>query len=709
MDSVIFVEDLLPAGCLFAQTIRSPVSRGTLREIRYPRLPVSFTLIRGTDIPGKNELDGFPVPVLASSRVSYAGEPVAILVGPDMAKLEDYAARCGVIVDEEAPEFSAAAAGEEGILAERRLRFGDPEGGFSAGATVIRGVYATGIQEHGYAEPHGAVADFSARGEAGRRITVHTATQWPFHVKRSVAALLKLSPEQVAVVPTGIGSHLDGKIWYPSLVSCHAALASFITKKPVKLVLTREEDFRFSPKRNAAELQISSALGAGGELLATEIRVTANLGAQGIFTDEILDRTCLGALGVYKYGNVKLEGFAARTNIPPQGPLSGFGLSQGFFAMERHISRITDTLRLNPAEWRKNNFLRRNGNLAIGVPLKEPAALEQLLDTAAAMSGYYRKWASYELLRTRRRGTGASPPGESLRGIGIALAYQGNGFLFEGSDRGAYTVELTLEKDGSLEIRSSMVSSNPEYLSIWRKVAVEILAVDPALVRIRTESTEAAADSGPSTLSRNTTIITRLMELCCQAIRKQRFRDPLPITVRRTVRPDRAPAWGGNDGGGRERSFDRTAFSRMSWGAAVVEVEIDPVSYVPKIRGAWLGIDGGKLLSEERARRSLKSSVVQALGWASREELAYEGGLISPEQVHRYDIPSPAEIPPVHVDFVWNDAAGSRGLGEIPFSCVPAAYVQAVSQAMDHHFEKIPLTARDIWDAGKTKGSEAGP
>jgi CO/xanthine dehydrogenase Mo-binding subunit len=252
-----------------------------------------------------------------------------------------------------------------------------------------------------------------------------------------------------------------------------------------------------------------------------------------------------------------------------------------------------------------------------------------------------------------------------------------------------------------------MVSSNPEYGSLWRNIAVEILAVDPALVRIRAENTENVSDSGPSTLSRNTTIITSLLEHCCQAIRKKRFRTPLPITVRRTIRPDRAPAWGGKDGGPKERPFDRGAFSRMSWGAAGVEVEIDPASCVPQIRGAWLGIDGGKLLSEERARRTLKSSVVQALGWASREELWYAEGRIPPELFHRCQLPAPAEIPPIYVDFVWNDATSPRGLGELPFSCIPAAYVQAVSQAMDHHFEKIPLTARDIWEAKKHR--EAAP
>jgi CO/xanthine dehydrogenase Mo-binding subunit len=147
----------------------------------------------------------------------------------------------------------------------------------------------------------------------------------------------------------------------------------------------------------------------------------------------------------------------------------------------------------------------------------------------------------------------------------------------------------------------------------------------------------------------------------------------------------------------------------LGWGAAVVEVELDPVEYTPLIRGAWLGIDGGRILSEKRARKSLRASVVQALGWASREQLRYTEGIISAEDFENYDIPNPSDIPPIHVDFIWNDSEEPKGIGELPFNCVPAAYLQAVSQAVDHHFQKIPLGPQDVWDAVKLREEEKGP
>jgi CO/xanthine dehydrogenase Mo-binding subunit len=152
--------------------------------------------------------------------------------------------------------------------------------------------------------------------------------------------------------------------------------------------------------------------------------------------------------------------------------------------------------------------------------------------------------------------------------------------------------------------------------------------------------------------------------------------------------------------------MDASALSRLSWGAAVVEAQIDPVSWIPRIRGTWLAVDAGRVLLENDARRSLKTGIIQALGWTCREELYYDQGRISEKLIHTYDIPQPQDIPPISIDFIWNDMAHSKGIGELPFNCVPAAYIQAVSQAMDHPFEKIPLIPRDIWEAAKFSSSE---
>ncbi|MDR0386487.1 MAG: xanthine dehydrogenase family protein molybdopterin-binding subunit [Treponema sp.] len=694
----LFVGDTEPEGVLYGITIRSPIARGALISLECPKLPASYTLVRSTDIPGKNNLDEFSLPVLAAESLSYIGEPVALLIGPDPVKVEKLAGQIRVITGEELPNLYPHAVPEGAVLARRDIAAGETADAFKEAAAIVEGTYTTGIQDHWYSEPAGAVAVWKSGKEDRGRITVHTATQWPFQVLRSVANVLNFPRNRVTVAPSAIGIHLDGKLWYPSLLACHAALGAFITKKPVKILLSRIEDFRYSPKRNGAEIRIRSALGNRGQLLATEISVLADLGAYGVFTDEILDRTCLGSLGSYKPENIRIQGQAVSTNIPPAGPFAGFGMAQGFFAMERHVSAIADILHQDPMEWRMDNIPGKKRLLAIGAPVSD-AIPAGLLDTAAAMGDYRRKWASYEMLREYRRQNGKAAKYETLRGIGIATAYQGSGLLYPGNDRGVYDVELTLDKEGTLEIRTGMVASNDEYVYIWRKIAAEVLSIEAGDIRVVSGNTALGIDSGPATLSRNITAVTRLVERACMALRKQRFRDPLPITVRRSCRPVKKTGWTGVP-------FDENVFTRLAWGVAVVETEIDPIAFIPKIRGVWLGIDGGKILSEERARRSLKFSVIQALGWASREAIGYTEGRIPDHQFDHYDIPAPQDIPPIHIDFIWNDTVHPKGIGELPFHCVPAAFVQAVSQAADYPFNRIPLTARDVWDAKKLKTGE---
>jgi CO/xanthine dehydrogenase Mo-binding subunit len=694
MEDSCFVSDIYLPQMLYALTIRSPIAKGRLISIECPRLPGNYTLISAQDIPGKNSLDSAEFPVLADTELSYIGEPVALLLGPNKNTLEDILRHCKVIAEEDDPVLFPGDAGPHRIAAQRNICIGSPETAFAEAVSVVRSSYTTGIQEHWYAEPCGAVA----WPDETLELVVRTATQWPFHVRRSVAQILDLAPAQIRVTPTITGLHMDGKLWYPSLLACHSALGAWITKRPVRLILTREEDFSFSPKRCGTEIDIASALDAQGNITGIEINTTVNLGAYTVNTNELLDHVNLGSLGVYKVPNIRLSSAAFHTNIPPQGPFAGFGLAQGFFALESHVSYIADTLNQDPAEWRGAHGITA-GILPLGMPVKDTPTVPQLIETAVKISDYQRKWASYELIRQDRRKHTESDFMKKeirLRGIGIALGYQGNGLLYTGPDKGNYSIELTLEKDGSLEIKTGMVNFGTDHGALWMDCASAILGIDREMIRIScgTES----PDCGPLVMSRGVTVLTRLVEQACLDISKKRFRDSLPIRVRKAVRTQKNAVW--------EEFFphvsDHSGFSRPGWASAIVEVEITPIEYFPRIRGIWMGVDGGKIIAEDRARKSLKDSAVQALGWAYREQMQYINGRIPAEQYGNFSIPDPAEIPPITIAFINGKSAHNepKGIGDLPFTCIPAAYIQAVSQAMDHHFRSVPLRAVDILNAG---------
>jgi CO/xanthine dehydrogenase Mo-binding subunit len=686
MKEAAFVSDFYPRGALSVLTIRSPISKGRLLDLDCPSLSSSYTLIRAADIPGKNLLGGTALPILAAEKLSYIGEPVALLAGPNRAKLESYAEKIKVLSEAEEGVFSPDKARES--LSTRSVRLGDPENAFAGAAAIVEGHYKTGAQAHWCSGPQGAVVLPS-----GEDLLIYTATQWPFHVRAAAAQALDLTPSRILVHPTLLGVHLDGRVWYPSLLACHAALAAGLLKKPVRLFLTHQEDFYYAPKRHNVEITIKSALGDKGTVLATSVEVLADTGSQGVFVEEVLDRICLGALGAYRYGNLELSGAACPTNTPPRGPFAGFGLGPGFFAAERHASKIADALHEDPAEWRKNHSFTKDVSFAIGIRPREYLAPDALLDCVSSMSGYNRKWASYELLRNSFKTPGEHEKSESFRGIGIAQAYQGSGF-FHNTEKEKSSVELILDKDGRLEIKTSMAGAEAEHILIWRRLSAELLSLDIDDVSVGPNNTGEAPDSGPACLSRDITTITRLIESAATAIRKQRFRDPLPIVVRRSAGQSKSPGWN-------NAPIDQNALTHPGRAAAVVEVEIDPITSAPIVRGMWLAVDGGRILSEERAAESLKFAMIHALNWACREELSYNDGVIAQDGPVRYSLPRLQDFPPMEVDFLWGDTLIPKGIGDLPYSVIPAAYAQAVSQALNYSFEELPITAKSIWKAGQ--------
>jgi len=710
MESLLFLEDIYPKNVLYAATIRSPVARGRLIKIETPsELPDDFKLVTAKDIPGGKLLYDTNIPILADDKLCYIGEPVAILLGQDKTKLEDLAARCLVIAEEEKPVFSCRT--YEKLLCKREITAGDTQEAFENTGRIVTGSYTTGIQEHWYAEPVGSITLWKSSGKKTeiskenkskkttaseeKILIVKTATQWPNHVKQSVSLMLGLDASSVSVEPTTLNLHMDGKLWYPSLVSCHAALGTFLTKRPVRLILTKKEDFLYTPKRASVHTDIASTIDEKGNITGSEIDISVNLGAYGVNGKEILDQVCLGSLGFYKFQNLKLTAKANVTNIPPQGPFSGFGLAQGLFAIERHLSQIADITAMDPAELRKTYIDPR-----ILIPSSQASknsivSGNELLDTVTKMSDYYRKWSSYELLRQTRKGK-AMEKGEQLRGIGIAAGYQGNGLLYYGKDEGTYSVEVTLTIDSILEIKTE-IASIEEYSKILQKIAANALSITPEMVQVVSDS---AADCGPSCASRNITVIARLVERCCYAIQKQRFREPLPITVHRSIKPQSGVLR--ND----INVMDINGFIKPALAAAVVEVSINMIECIPKIRGVWLAVDGGKIISPHRAKRGLTRSATQALGWAFTENIEYIDGKIPAEQYNNFEIFSPVNNPVIEIDFLPTDASEPKGIGELPFTCIPAAFLQAVSQAIDFCFKSIPLKRNDIWEMSRIKNDD---
>ena len=708
------MDDINVKNALSGILIRSPVVSGFLNGIKTPKLPYNVSLVTAADIPGiktcgvfhNSEQDNglqkfFEIPVFPEKELSWFGQPVAMLLGPDPVKLQELAELCSVQAHDENAEQP-----ENNVIITRNYKSGDITEAFEKAAIIVKGKYYSGLQDPWPSDPPGAIAIPGT----GNSMTIYSATQWPGHVRSAVARCLDVKTALIDVEAARLEIHLDGKIWLPSLLACQAAVGAMLRKKPVRLILNRGEDFLYSPKSAGTEIIIQSALDKHGYILGTKVNLTADFGAYGLFAREITERIALSILGAYSHGSIELEARGIKSPIPPAGPTAGFGLVQGFFAAERHASRIADIIGVDPAEWRKNVFLRKGKMLAIGVEIRNPP-LEELIDSVATMSDYRRKWAAYELLRKNRRENHfRNKLEEPLRGIGITLAYQGNSMLYDYREQKRHNhppdegVELTLEKDGVLEIRTALPCGANQIQS-WQAIAAKTLGVEKIRIVTRAEAPKNVPESGPACLSRGISIITELLEKACIAIRKQRFRNPLPITVHRYYRPSRITPWPDNNTDEHEK-IDENALYSLSWGSAVVETEINLSSYTARVRGIWLSIDGGTILSEDRAKKAICLASQNALSWAMQEQAVYRNGKIDETDIKNYPVQI-LDCPPVNVDFLWSEGK-SRGIGELPFALIPAAYAQALTQALDYPIERYPATSMDIWNAVQQSSTGAG-
>ncbi len=660
-------------------TVRSPACRGVLESIEAPHLPRGYRAIYAEDIPGENRLAilGSEIPILARDRVAYAGEPVLLLAGPDPGRLAELRDAVRVVVREEDPVLEWESFDPDQVVLRRSADSGDPDEAFAAAASVLEARYRTESQDHLYPEPQGALAVFDYD-----KLVVKCATQWPFHVRDCVRSVLGVKPQEILVLPTPLGIPMDGRLWYPSVLACHAALAAYLCRKPARILLSRDEDFRFTPKKARSSVTLRAGLDAEGGLTVLEARIVLNTGAYAPLAAELLEQACLQVTGSLSVPNLRVHGYAVRTNTPPLGAFSGMGAAHSAFAAESLASRIAREREEDPLEWRSRHFLRKGSVLITGERLREKTSFEEIGRMLRASSDFARKHGSYELIRKRRSAIRSE---ESPRGIGIAFGYQANGAAFAALAADSFSVESTLNKDLSLAISTSAIAGDEGIRAIWRSTAAGILGIPAGKVYFPAVSTAAVPDSGPSVLSRNVAVINRLIERSCVAIRGRRFRSPLPISSRAVHRARNPLRWEGDV----VRGYP---FESLSCCGAVVELELNPWSLEPRVLGVWICVDGGRIASERFARSALSTSAIAALGQCIRERLPLEGGRVPEDGYREYGVLSLAETPPVAIEFLpWDDGDPLKGIGELPFLCVPAAFSAAAAQASDLNADRLPF------------------
>lgn len=656
-----FYSDIRPESqdkdLMYACLIRSPFESGILQSVLMDELPADFRIITANDIPGENKIttNDSSWPLLAYSRISYRGQPVGILVGPDRTKTESLVRKITVTaLPPQKPEIPEKET-------HRTVLYGDFDAAYEACPHHAEYTYHVTHTEKYFSEPNGAYADCSSKDE----IRVCTPTKWISHLRKNLAQVLACPDEKITIQKTISSNSNTGAIWNNTVLACQAALASHVAGKPVLLMLSREEQELYIDSGDAITVAHKTGFEDDGEITAASITVMFNSGCYAPFQKEIIDRLTVTAAGSYKPLNLRIESYVVTSNTPPAASLSDGIDSLVFFALESQLDVIAHETGLNPVEVKLRNFFPRAAHPRFNFPfVYNTEMLLPVIDKVQEMSDFQRRRVSYSYNRLEKHTGCWSLP---VRGIGLSTGYHGSGFLSSALDQFQQTMTVTMDKDGQVTISHHMPSSSIS--SIWTEQAASLLDCDKSKIHIDDSYNGTEEQLLPDTMTGDISILMTLLKKCCTSIQHSRFRQPLPITAKKKLTRPKTLSWD-------KESFTGTPFYSIAWGAAVVELELNPFLYTVHVKNVWYAIHSGKLLNRQAAEISIKKNTERILTYLVKD----------------------TQLSADNISIIFDEGdEDAREIGEIVQNLLPGAFAAAITQAVGKHVTRLPLDTDSIY------------
>ncbi len=353
----VYIDDMPePAGTLHGALVLSPLAHGRLKKLEVAKGPGVVAVLGPQDIPGQNDVAavGKDEPLFAFDCVSYAGQPLAMVVATSLDAARHAAERAVIEIDAEPAvlDIETALAAKAYVQAPSTLLRGDPDVAMKSAPHTLSAEFSVGGQEHFYLE--GQIA-FALPGEDGD-ITVHSSTQHPTEVQHICARVLGCDFNRVTATVRRLGGGFGGKESNASWVAAAAALAANHTGKPVKLRLPREIDMIATGKRHAFLYRYSVGFDGEGRVLALDAILAADAGWSLDLTPGVIARALTHTDNAYWIPHFRATGYACRTNKQSNTAFRGFGGPQGVVVMEDALDRIARVLGRDPDAVRALNF-----------------------------------------------------------------------------------------------------------------------------------------------------------------------------------------------------------------------------------------------------------------------------------------------------------------------------------------------------------------
>jgi CO/xanthine dehydrogenase Mo-binding subunit len=715
-----YVDDLRLPSMLHGATVRSPVPRGRITAIHLEKgIPWDeFTVVRAGDIPGRNCIPLIldDQPCLADQCVNHPEEPVLLLAHPDPYLLEEARRSVQIDIDPLPPVFSMQNSldceeiiwGSNNIFKQFVIEKGNVDEAWSKADFVVEGEYFTGAQEQLYIEPNGMMA--VAAG--GDQVTVWGSMQCPYYVHHAVKTVMGLGDDSVRIIQTVTGGGFGGKEEYPSIIAAHAALLTWKSGRPVKLVYDRSEDMAATTKRHPARIRHRTAVQRDGKLLGMEIEFTIDGGAYATLSPVVLSRGAIHAAGPYSCPNIRIRSTAVATNATPYGAFRGFGAPQTLFALERHMDKIAAVIGFSPAELRRKNFIRKGDTTSTGQQIQEDIDLSRILDRALAESDYHRKKLCFS----------AENRGRTIRkGIGISASFHGAGFTGSGERYLASIAGVEATAAGQVRILTSAIEMGQGTNTILPQIVAETLSLPLQQVEIAPADTASVPNSGPTVASRTCMIIGKLVERAALDLKRileqsgflphfytpADFRNACSAYIRRngalkaSSQYETPPGISWDDD-----QYKGDAYQTFAWAVHVAEVSVDVATWEVSIDNFVAVQDIGKVIHPVLAAGQVEGGIVQGIGYALYEDVVVHQGRMANSQMTNYIVPTAADVPAIRAIFIENPYAfgpmGAKGVGELPIDGPAPAILNAIENAVGIALNSIPATPEKLMYAAES-------
>ena len=638
----IYTDDIRINGMLYGKCLRSAWPRARVLGIDTSKAkehPSCVRIITASDVPCNEHghiIKDWPVFIAQGELTHYTGDAICMVIS---AKEEDLDEILSLInVDYEVLEgvFSAHDAlkdeimvheGRSNLLVKEHITRGDAEAELARCAYSVSLSFSTGHTEHAFMEPECAVAEYDEENDG---VIVHTSGQSIFDEVREISHMLSIPQNRVRCISALVGGGFGGK--EDMSVQHHAALASWLLHRPVKVRLSRQESLLVHPKRHPMDIDITLGCDKKGYLKALKCKIIADTGAYASLGGPVLQRACTHAAGPYNYQNVKIEGYGLYTNNVPSGAFRGFGVTQSCYAIEEAIDVLAEKAGIDPFTFRYQNALRPGDVMPNGQIASPDTGIVECLD--AVRDIYF-----------------------SSKRSGIACGLKNSGIGVGNEDTGRCIISI---EEGKAHIRTSAACMGQGLATVVLQIACVTTGLSPDSFVVEQPDSSRTPDSGTSTASRQTAftgeatrraaerLATRLEKASLDELEGESFEAEFSF--------DTDPI----------NSDKPNPVSHLSYSYSAQVALLDEKGRIEKIIAAC---DAGTVINRKAIEGQIEGGVVMGIGYATSERFIQEEGFVKSKYgtlglLRSTDVPQ-IETILVHGPQKSNVAYGAKGIGEL--------------------------------------------